>query len=1802
MRNGKIRLLALLLTAAVLFSFAPGVYAMNETAAQETEQAAEEAALSSPGLAGPEREDETEALSDGNGADPVPAEEGGAAAPIKAAALPEEVKEEATTGVFLSADSGASERGAPSDENGKAESGKADGGEKGGSLTVAEKAAPVVLNEGGEDEIRISVDGGTEGRELLAEQIPDGEAYTAAVEAAEAAGGAKVAEVLLALALRLSPESEGALAVTVESGLLRDPQPSSQPVLFRIRGGTATKLDSALDQSEGRLSFRTEELAQFILVRFAPAAEAADGTREDAALLRETPQRTSGGLTNDSYGELYYSWNIRWNTVADGTNYTYDADGCLLLHPYDRSSLNASISVELDVSAGDSETQETIPAGAVEFRIPAHLFYGWNDNAADVLSTQVPTDPAAAANNKVSFIYRIEGEEIVISNFEPLEGGTYFTADFAYIANPLDVDGGYPDDSKEHTNWWDNYLGGYRKTFEAAFSITDGNESKGGTKPFPLRLMTRVISQANCVVMPDANKGVYLAWQSVWGERPDDADQFFYILWNVEYGKDSARRVTQPMQSVLFVDDEENAITINGQRFVPSVVGTLKTGDNVHGAMEYSRGTFTYYRHKGAPAGIAGVTAPGCRLVFSSYNNLGYECSVSQELRATHYAVLLRYPWAALDAAREAGINLAEAGLPVTGKFHTKETWDSGYQRDLPSQDSTLVFLKDGGSGSTFSKTGGLQIDGGQTLLLNGEYVDGTQYWIFSLNYNGYSRRQGDRLLGQKIVISDESMWASSSKADNCNTWSPSDKIGLEPSDYRFRGFWINNLAEIGGQYTHGYWVEDAAVSKDYDAYEPLYLYIKTVSENVTSDYVPYCAVKRTGDSSYEVRLWDGENLGDVIPASLPSSGYPLPENTVALKPVHTSAFFRCAVNILLGVRLMPTANFQQIVQTHVDNDASTFVWNYATCEVSEPGGTVYFTTDNKDTLYRIVLTPLIANLGVQVTSLTPDDTDERQKAAAAQDKEISHVMLTGSMVVNLTPEDARHTSAEEPYKILEGTFHALLPKGTTVQEGSIIGYYDRYRQGFPTTINDYVARGCRFYNTSSSTIISPDNIDCSSYVDEATGQTMLAIHYKFADPDLWQYDGCWFNRMHIVLTLENSFDNVQDRGTQTPLAASFEIPTKPASVKIAPSNEFEAAEMGERASAFADVHSSGRYAAYTQANINWNAVRVLEAGFKKAVGNQESLNGLPADNAYSSETRVTTGNAYSYRLKISNNPKTKADHIVFYDVLERGTVDRPESAWRGVLRGVDLSTIRQTPTDGGTAVCDPVVYYSTAVVTPVEPEADFGDLTDPSLWSTTMPEDRSRITAIAIDCSRASDGSSFILGREQTLTAYLLMDSPKTYVEGKTVNGAVARARAFENEVPLEYNGPNAKMMSDSAVTLCPLVLAIHKQSDPASGTDEAPCLVRGGGTIDYTVSVENKGSYDAREVTVTDTIPEGLTITGIKVSLNGAEPGEIGSVSGVTMTRDGNALRFVIAQQHPGEDKQTRFFISTSVDALQQPGERRYVNTAYLTSANGIPQDLQSETTYHLAAVVNVEVEKKWFGTPKNSISVVLLRNGEECETVQLDAACGWKHCFALLEKYGADVGSPFDYRPEETDLGDVHYVSDLNGSMEDGFVISNRELLSLTIRKAVTGNMGSRAASFDFTVQIDAMSGKSFPGADGSPVTFDGSGLARFSLRDGESVTIPGVPGGVAVTVRELTGVSYTTGWTLTAAPDTAAASGSGKEASFTMPNTDGTLKVTNRLGIVIPTGVETGAAAALALSALAAGCLTVLAASRRRRRRA
>ena len=314
---------------------------------------------------------------------------------------------------------------------------------------------PVVLNKGAADEIVVSVEDAAPGSSLSASiAIPSDYDEQIKLVAGEDY------ELLLALDIHLDPIGDW-VQVKLQSPLLAyaADERGEQPALYHVYEENGVKraiqIDFEADWIKGEITFRTKDFSPFVLA--CPSGGQSSKKLEImTANAPDEPPMRSSSLSDTNYGDLNYGWNIQWNVAEDGTNYTYDEDGTLLLHPHDRSALNASISIEMSVSAPDAETQQTIPAGAVEFHIPAHLFYGWNGNPADVLSTQVATDPAAAANNKVSFIYRIDGDEIIVSNYEPLEGGTFFAADFAYIANPLDVNGGYPDDTKDHENWWDN--------------------------------------------------------------------------------------------------------------------------------------------------------------------------------------------------------------------------------------------------------------------------------------------------------------------------------------------------------------------------------------------------------------------------------------------------------------------------------------------------------------------------------------------------------------------------------------------------------------------------------------------------------------------------------------------------------------------------------------------------------------------------------------------------------------------------------------------------------------------------------------------------------------------------------------------------------------------------------------------------------------------------------------------------------------------------------------------------------------------------------------------------------------------------------------------------------------------------------------------------------------------------------------------------------------------------------------------------------------------------------------------------
>ena len=82
-------------------------------------------------------------------------------------------------------------------------------------------------------------------------------------------------------------------------------------------------------------------------------------------------------------------------------------------------------------------------------------------------------------------------------------------------------------------------------------------------------------------------------------------------------------------------------------------------------------------------------------------------------------------------------------------------------------------------------------------------------------------------------------------------------------------------------------------------------------------------------------------------------------------------------------------------------------------------------------------------------------------------------------------------------------------------------------------------------------------------------------------------------------------------------------------------------------------------------------------------------------------------------------------------------------------------------------------------------------------------------------------------------------------------------------------------------------------------------------------------------------------------------------------------------------------------------------------------------------------VKVTKAWVGTPAASVTIKLLADGAEKETVTLTATENWTHTFTNLDKYAAD-GHEIAYTVDETPI--AGYTKAISGTAATGFTITN------------------------------------------------------------------------------------------------------------------------------------------------------------------
>lgn len=213
---------------------------------------------------------------------------------------------------------------------------------------------------------------------------------------------------------------------------------------------------------------------------------------------------------------------------------------------------------------------------------------------------------------------------------------------------------------------------------------------------------------------------------------------------------------------------------------------------------------------------------------------------------------------------------------------------------------------------------------------------------------------------------------------------------------------------------------------------------------------------------------------------------------------------------------------------------------------------------------------------------------------------------------------------------------------------------------------------------------------------------------------------------------------------------------------------------------------------------------RITEADFDglsslrkyvQAAGDEEWVDGL--DNS----VYVYEGGKYNYRIVLTSDTDTITKDIILLDSIEYYTpmeiIEPGDSAfnagqivskreldhrnelivaeggtpatakevwyWKGYFKSIDVSEIE------GMGV-DVKVYYSTVPDLDITHDAYNPEhtkeaipekLADPTVWSTELPADPSTVTAVALDCRKAKDGSDFELKSQEALIFYMHMQAP---------------------------------------------------------------------------------------------------------------------------------------------------------------------------------------------------------------------------------------------------------------------------------------------------------------------------------------------------------------------------------------------------------------------------------------------------------
>lgn len=713
-----------------------------------------------------------------------------------------------------------------------------------------------------------------------------------------------------------------------------------------------------------------------------------------------------------------YNSMIRWGTLS--SNDVTNVGDTLVFHP--KGSGNVSAHLTVDFALENQNTQ--LEAGSVRITLPKKLFEGWD--GADVTTTE-----SVFSNFNVTT--SADGEYYILTNANVFKSTVL---EPVYTVDPMKVKGGYIDENGVYQNY-------YNKNFNIKIELKNDNnefvtfQEKNLKVEFHTDVQTSIYKE---------QASATLSWSDSWGERPSDADEYFYVVWTLNSTNYNS---TQPYR----LKWSEN--TVHDGSVVYST--GLDTWSSEYNSADTKKQVTVVTKHRRDEAMAQGTWA---EVQNEAILNVQWKSGFEQQYRTT-------------------GTATAYVGEIIEGDIRTLyKTIPDEY-----TQDAHYIY-------------------GGQDLILNSD-TESLAPFAYRLSYT--EKKNSDNpswtqagemdITPRTYVLTDgvkgrNDVMVSAEKPTGASTrssWNANSQEQLDDGDYYFT-FLDINVTEYDSVYLNGDWSNPYENVNLYD-YGSIKVYYRKMGSN------DFELLKTVRHDEMGLSTESGTEFTNGYEA-----GIVLPADTVGYKVEYTSSRYTTDIKVNTGLKLKNSRKIHSLVSTHANAGKHTILKNKSLMTIQREGqpdinsdSTVH---DAWLSAYELTLSE--SELYAAKSCLNETKIDKPQNYFVTDT-----VASTVEFPVAITGWAYSKNQLGYIKRVRSGIFHDLLPHGFTVDRSKIIvcgRTEEQAQQRGSTTINSQnSSANATSYSKNAKEFpgqISSDYYSVTFQDNwEGSGQTMMIIN-----------------------------------------------------------------------------------------------------------------------------------------------------------------------------------------------------------------------------------------------------------------------------------------------------------------------------------------------------------------------------------------------------------------------------------------------------------------------------------------------------------------------------------------------------------------------------------------------------------------------------------------------------------------------------------------------------------------------------------